>query len=575
MKLTRIKELLALLQIKEASRDATQAAKFAELSTEAAEHQVELTESALTETIKSLEDAEGDAAETSAKELAKLINDAVKGALPEGADAKSVADAVEKAFKEHGSKSFDAEKFSAAIGEKLKGLQVTPEALAKAVKDSIPDTSLKAADLEVVMDRFASTIRENSKMDHSAPDTSGSYFPVEHRTGNLSVGLKQLLNVCVASTSPETLANMKAEGREVPQHMNDGITAEQLAHAKSAGENTHRRMREEVSYGKALTTGGSGSGAELIPSDLSSELVNRMYLSSSVAAEFVTSEVVMPTPIFTMPLRTSRPNFFVGSEAPGSDPTESSPGTGELILNAKKLIGYTEYSYEADEDSIIAVLPMLLDNLAQGAADALEGALINGDTTGTHQDSDINAVSAHSAKLFKGLRKYALAGSLSLDMSTGGFNKANIIALRKKLKRWGVARVQDLMLIVGDQGYNDLVGLDDTLTFDKVGSTGASRILTGEASSVFGIRIVVSSQVREDTNAAGVYDGVTTTKGTCLLVHRPSWLMGVRRGFTVEVDVNKKRQINELVASFRRDFQPKETPAAATPFVALGYNIAN
>jgi HK97 family phage major capsid protein len=333
-----------------------------------------------------------------------------------------------------------------------------------------------------------------------------------------------------------------------------------------------KRARHSVVYGgKTLTTTGTGTGAELVPSDLSSDLQARMYLESQLAAELLASEIDMPTQPFQFPLTTTRPSFYVGSEAPGSDPTASDPGTGNITLDAKKLIGMSEYSYEADEDAIIAVLPMIQEQLGAGAGDAFEGALINGDTTATHQDSDIHAVTAHHAKLFKGFRKYALAGNLKVSLATGGISADNIISMRKMLKRWGM-RPRDLMLIVGPQGYNDLVGLDETLTFDKVGAAAAARILTGEAASIFGIRIVVSSQIREDLNASGVYDGTTTTKGSLMLVHRPSWMVGSRRGFTVEVETNKKRQINSVIASFRRAFTPKETPSVALPSVVLGYN---
>jgi hypothetical protein len=193
---------------------------------------------------------------------------------------------------------------------------------------------------------------------------------------------------------------------------------------------------------------------------------------------------------------------------------------------------------------------MLLENMSSGAADALEGAIINGDITATHQDSDIHAVAGHHAKLFRGLRKHCIAG-VSRLITTGGLSAANIAAMRKQMGKYGI-RPRDLMLVVGPAGYNKIVTLDETLTFEKVGNTAAARILTGEAASIYGIRIVVSSQVREDLNATGVYDGTTTTNGSALLVHRPSWLQGVRRGFTVEVDVDKKRQINSVIASFRR-----------------------
>jgi hypothetical protein len=210
------------------------------------------------------------------------------------------------------------------------------------------------------------------------------------------------------------------------------------------------------------------------------------------------------------------------------------------------------------------------------AAEALEEALVNGDTTGTHMDSDTHAVGATAAqKLFKGLRKMALiaaaadSNSSAVSFATGGISAANISALRKAMGKWGI-RPQELMLLCGPKGYNDIVQLDETLTQDKVG--GAARILTGIAPQIYGIPVIVSSAVRENLNATGVYDGSTTTKGSILMVHKPSFLLGVRRGFTVETDVDKAQQLNSVIASFRRDFQPKETVSKAVPMVALGYN---
>jgi hypothetical protein len=81
--------------------------------------------------------------------------------------------------------------------------------------------------------------------------------------------------------------------------------------------------------------------------------------------------------------------------------------------------------------------------------------------------------------------------------------------------------------------------------------------------------------VREDLNASGIYDGTTTTKGSVLLLNRTQFLVGSRRGFTVEVDVNRKRQINSVIASFRRAFTPKETIDGSNPSVVIGYNYAS
>ncbi len=521
-----------------------------------------------------VEDGEGNSPEdtkTTSEELTSLITKAVKDGIPAGSgvDVDKLSDDIVKAAKEGVP---DIKQIEAVIVKHNGGTGIDKEALVADIKKAIPAQALTEDSMKQMLDTFASSIKQASKVEFNAGN--GNEFPVEHRSGNLSVGQKQLLNLCLAHVSDERKSEMKSAGVEVPTSMNHGISEDQVKSAHAVGAANIKRARHAVVYGgKALTTGGSGSGAELIPSDLSSDLQARMYLESQIAAELLASEIDMPTNPFKFPMTTTRTSFFVGSEAPGSDPTASEPGTSDITLDAKKLIGMSEYSYESDEDAIIAVLPLLTENLAAGAADAFEGAVVNGDTAGTHQDSDIDAVAGHSSKLFNGLRKLALAntGALSVDISTGGISAANIIEMRKKLKRWGI-RPRDLMLVVNSQAYNELVSLDETLTFDKVGNAAAARILTGEAASIFGIRIVVSSQVREDLNASGVYDGTTTTKGSILLVHRPSFIVGSKRGFTVEVDVDKKRQINSVIASFRRDFVPKETPTAAVPSVVMGFN---
>lgn len=241
------------------------------------------------------------------------------------------------------------------------------------------------------------------------------------------------------------------------------------------------------------------------------------------------------------------------------------------MLNAKKLIGRVDYSYEADEDSVIAILPTILQQLGAAAADALEGAIINGDTAGTHQDSDIAGVTNHASKLFDGIRKLTLAQSaLKLSLASGGISAANVGAMRKLLKRWGL-NPKDLLLVLGVNGYNDAVMLPETLTAEKAGSQSTARILTGMAPNILGIDIIASAQIREDLNASGVYDGSVTTKGSLLLLHKPSWITGVKRGFTLESFRDIKTQTSAVVASFRRDFKPIES-LANTKAAVLGYN---
>jgi HK97 family phage major capsid protein len=496
-------------------------------------------------------------------ELEAAVTKAVSKALEgKGVDTAAILDEVKKSGE--GVKLADIE---AAVAKHLDASKLDKDALVAEIKKSIPAAGVTKADLEASLETFSKGLRQESKHQFA---TFGGSFPVEHRSGNMSVAQKQLLNICLGKVSDEAL---ERNGIKRPAGINDGIRESDLIRAKEVGARSIKSLRDSIAYGgKALTTGGAGNGAELIPSDLSSDLQMRMYLDSQLAAALIASEIDMPSDPFKLPLKTTRTQFYKGSEAPGSDPTSSNPGTGSITLDSTKMIGVAQYSYEADEDSIIAILPMLQEDMASGAAFTFEQAVLSGDATGAHQDSDIEAVAGHAAKSFNGVRALALANaSTKIDLATGGISAANIAAMRKKMGVYGV-RPRDLALVVGPRGYNDLVSLDETLTFDKVGNPDAARILSGVAASIYGIPIIVSDAVREDLNATGVYDGTTTTKGSVFLIHRPSWVVGVRRGFTVEVDVNRLQQVNYVIASFRRDFKAKES-LATVPSAIVGYNF--
>ena len=512
-----------------------------------------------TPTTEDPDDPEG----LSEEEVKSLVKDSIGSAFGElGLDADTV-----KAIKESldNASTVDGDAIQKAVKSAIGGNgDIDMDALAKKVKDGLPET-VSEEKMKTLFEGFKKEIEESQRKSSRMSFPTGTDLPIEHRSGNMTVAQKQLLNMCMKNVSEEAI---EKSGIERPKNLNDGITDDQLTQAKAAGAAQEKIARHKSVYGgKATLTSTAGSGAELINTDLSSDIMARLYLESQIAAQFVSSEVQMPTNPFKFPLTTTRPTFYRGSE--GVQPNLSQPGTAELILNAQKLIGMSEYSYEAEEDAVIAILPWLQEQMAKGAAWSLEDAFLNGDDSGTHMDNDVTEAADHR-KLFKGLRHYANSvQSLQTSFATGGVTYENIIGLKKTLGKYGI-KPGDLMIIAGVNAYNDLLLLEETLTLDKVGPQ--ARILTGEAPVIGGIPIVVSELMREDLNATGVFDGNTTTKGSLLMVHKPSYIVGVKRGFTVEVDVDKGRQMNQVISSFRRAFIPKETPSVTETSVGIGVN---
>ena len=365
--------------------------------------------------------------------------------------------------------------------------------------------------------------------------------------GNLPLHMKQLMN-CLMKRGQD-----------------EGIPESMIAKGKALDDLMFTSM--QIKGVKALTSTGSGTGAEWVPRNLSAELYRRLYLESQVAQVMMAREIQMPTQPHDLPFSTTRPTFYLNSTQ-NREPKASTPGSTKPSLNAQKLIALVQYSYEANEDSIIPILPLIETLSGEAAAAAYESALINGDDSTTHQDSDVTDVE-DARKSWKGFRKLALAAGLKLDLSTGGIIRSNILALKKVLGKWGVS-YKDLMFICPPRTHADFLGLDDVVTVYAHGADATH--LSGDLPSYYNIPITVSEQAREDLNATGVYDGITTTKGGLLLVNHANFVTGVRREFTIEVDRNIRSQTNDIVASFRKAFVPTDSPSSTVKTLAMGYN---
>lgn len=409
-------------------------------------------------------------------------------------------------------------------------------------------------------------MRKDKKFVQNPDDAGGtkagekSYIemPVAWTKGNLPVHGKQLLNILRKKDA------------------NDGIDEADLRKSVVMGEKTvqeyrsHAQRLEQQRNGKALTSTGSATGDELVHRDLSSELQRRLYLASDLAAILMAREIDMPSQPYDFPITTTRPSFYLET-VENTNATGSDPGTGTITLNASKFMGMIEFSYELEEDSIIPILPWVQGQLAEAAADAWEHALINGDDTATHMDTDEELLTKSPAFAFKGFRKlaHAVAG-LKSDIGTGGANEANLRAIRKLLKKYA-ADPRKLMWIVSPTTSLELQAIANVATLEKYGTR--ATILTGELAALFGIPIIASERMRETLDATGINGASGNTKTAVLLVRTDRFLTGRRRDFTVEVDRNIRSQTHQLVASFRKAFTPIETPSATISSVALGYNV--
>lgn len=324
---------------------------------------------------------------------------------------------------------------------------------------------------------------------------------------------------------------------------------------------------------KAMGTSVAGGGLEWVPTEFSPKLIDRVRLELRVAA--LHERIPMPTNPYKAPVVAADASAYLAAENVSNDKvylTPSQPSTTNITFVAKKLACRIIVSDELTEDSIVPILPFMREQAVMALANAQEDATINGDTdigTASATDADMrDAADANNPRAAWNGYREVVAAAAKVDLGT--FNIQNLRLIRQKMGKYGVNPGR-LAWVVSLAAYNKMLSLPELLTVDKYGAQ--ATLLQGELGRLDNIPIIVSEFVRQDLNATGVYDGVTTDRTIVLLVYRPGFLYGDRREVTVRSKEDWETEQTVLAASQRIAFQPVYD-VATEPLVGLGYNVA-
>lgn len=325
-------------------------------------------------------------------------------------------------------------------------------------------------------------------------------------------------------------------------------------------------------FKKALDTAASGGGAEWIPTDFSTTFYEMVRLDTRVASLF--PMISMPTNPFKLPVEIGRISTYKQAEQTADTGQDKIPvGDGSSItdnttLTAVAQAGRVLTSKELEEDSIIPILPFIRQALVRSLAEGREDCIVNGDTAGSHEDTDIT-LATDRRKMYLGLRAMANDQTYKSDLAT--FNIGNIRGLRGSMGKYGV-NPNRLAIVCGVKGYMKLLSLAEVITLDKYGNN--ATILNGELAKLDGMPVVVSEWVRENLDATGIYN-VAGTKTVLHLVNRDSFIIGEKRPITTQLlsELYAESGQDALVATERHVFSPIYA-IASNKSTWMGYNIA-
>ena len=325
----------------------------------------------------------------------------------------------------------------------------------------------------------------------------------------------------------------------------------------------------------AMDSTSAGAGAELVDTQEARALWDDVNLETAIAPLFHT--VQMPSNPFQIPLQLGDVSWYPGAQNTAA--TGSAPATARQTMTAYELVAEVPWSYDLDEDAVIAMMDELRRRMLQNAREVIDDVILNGDTTTTN---NINADGATIAAGTAGKGHWLLGfdGLLHLPLvdNTGQANNHNAAVsadmfneIRGKLGKYGV-RPSELAYIIDVNTFIKALSIDSFRTLDKFGPN--ATLLTGQLGAVEGIPVIVSEQLRlADADGKVTDGGSANDKGRLLLVNRSQWRVGFKRELTIETVRDAQKRQNVMVVSFRIALQERSGARASATHTALQYNI--
>lgn len=204
---------------------------------------------------------------------------------------------------------------------------------------------------------------------------------------------------------------------------------------------------------------------------------------------------------------------------------------GSKILSTKKLMSVSFLANETEEDTILAVLPLIQEAMVRSHTRAVERAMLRG-------------TSANGS--FDGLATIATTNSSVVTSATAlaseSLTAQDLLNMRKLMGKYGMDP-RDLFFVVNETEYYNLLDDPEWKDVNTVGMGDATK-LTGQVGLIYGSRVMLCDEF--------LTKGASTVHA--LAVNARNFLVPRLRGVTLESQYIPRQQHLELVATQRLGF---------------------
>jgi len=470
------------------------------------------------------------------------------------------------------SKAFDtAEEFKsfkmqfAPNSESAKGLESSTEASSEVKKEMemdpkqleqmLADAANKAAEqtAKAIAESQAKALAEKAAADKAEAELDARVKAAVASISTVDTGAEKLLAevekrlAAAEDSSKSVIAGLEASLKEKAAEI-EAITKSKMSFQESKDGMSYADKEKAVMLAKMAgkSIDGTRTGRELVQKygahvpSATWELEVSLNLESEVRRRLVVAPVfrniAMQTNVMTIPVNpeagtaswVTDANFgavpaALGSAGPSAGNT-ATHALKEITLNAYKLATNEYTAYEEEEDSLLALMPIIRDGMVRRVARAVDKAFLLGAGSGSDP--------------VRGLATWASNTTATGNTVAAGMNVAKMRTLRQGLGAWGLDPAE-VIYIVNTDTYYQL--LEDTVfqTMNQVGTQ--ATLLTGQIGQIGGSPVLVSAEFASP--GTGVAGAVCLNPG--------NFIVGNQRGLRIDTQELVETQRRVMVASLR------------------------
>ena len=353
------------------------------------------------------------------------------------------------------------------------------------------------------------------------------------------------------------------------------------AYQDAGGPKTCKRLWgafEDIAtpFARAMTTTGTATGLEWVPTGYTSTLIEDVRQPISVTGQF--QAINMPQDPYRYPVQGRPVKSYLVSQ--GGAISTRDIATLKLTFTTVKHGALVVTSTELEEDSIVPLVGILRSELAFALNYGLADSLMNGQKTSTVDTASTPAATDVRAS-YDGLRYMANSLAAYTRVNSQGAIDADVLAsVKGLLGRFG-NRPDKAFWLTGFSAYAKLLTLRDrsgwavVLTADKAFPGGSATFDTGILGRMFGSEIVVEQDYPENMDANGLITGAGNTLTGIHYISKDGFRLGIRRGILIEASREVYFASDQLAfrGTGRFDFEPTQAVSSVYKLAGSLVNI--